>query len=96
MKRYRIIITALNTWHMDGTPIVEREHGTTHRSLKAAHRQHKKLLGYNSKTHTRAAAWHRSFISEVYPDGSYRFGLDAADREALDRITYEHEAGAAR
>jgi len=89
MKRYRIIKTSVNSWHMDGTPIVEKEHTVTHRSLKAAIREHNRLIDYDKKTGMWSAAWHGSIISEVYPDGTYRFGLDAEDHERLLTIEYE-------
>lgn len=88
-KRYRIIRTSVNCWHMDGTPIVEKECEVLHRSLRAAYQKHCELIGYNKKTGMWSAAWHGSIITEVFPDGTYRFGLDRVDKERLNDIAYD-------
>jgi len=89
MKRYRIIRTSQNSWHMDGTPIVEIEHTVLHRSLKAAHRELARLLYGGFPPGMRSGHWNGAFVSEVYADGTYRFGLDSEDRERLLEIEYE-------
>lgn len=87
--RYKIIVVEPNAWHPDGTPVVVRESNSLHRSLRAAYRKLGELIDYNPRTRMWSAAWHRAFITEVFPDGTFRYGLSPQDRERLADIEQE-------
>lgn len=69
---YTVVKYSLNTWHTDGTPIIERESGTRHRSPRTAALKLSELLNYNRKAGTWSAAWHRAEVVAVEPGGAYR------------------------
>jgi hypothetical protein len=90
MTKYTIVRFSPNIWNSDGSPIIERESGTTHRTLKAAERKHQELIGYNRKTGTWSAQWHGSQIVGITETG-YRT-LTLEEEEAIYNIEYERNA----
>jgi hypothetical protein len=86
-SKYTIVRFSQNTWYSDGSPIIERESGTTHRSLRAAEKKHRELIGYNRKTGTWSAQWHGSQIVGITETG-YR-SLTPEEVEEIYNIEYE-------
>jgi hypothetical protein len=89
-SKYTIVKFSPNTWNSDGSPIIERESTTTHRSLRAAEKKHRELIGYNRKAGTWSAQWHGSQIVAITETG-YR-SLTPEEEEAIYNIEYERNA----
>lgn len=69
---YTVVRYSANSWCADGSPVIERDSGTRHRSPRTAARKLSELLAYDSKTGTWSAAWHGAHVVAVEPDGTYR------------------------
>ncbi len=89
-SKYKIVRFSPNAWNADGSSIIERESTTTHRSLRAAERKHRELIGYNKKTGMWSADWHGSQIVAITETG-YR-ALTLEEEEAIYNIEYERNA----
>lgn len=59
---YTIMVQSCNSWHTDGSPVIERDCGHRHRTLSGAARCLHKLYAYDRKTDMHSAAWHRADI----------------------------------
>ena len=82
---YTVVKYDPNTWNMDGSPIVERESGTKHRTVRGAERKRRDLLNYRSGMWS--AAWYKSEVVAVDPDGTYR-PLNGYEEQAIVMYDY--------
>lgn len=79
-QTYSVKVVQINSWLPDGSPCVERQCKHKHTTIAGAVRCQRKLLGYDSKTRTWSAAWHRS---EILPNGK----CDITDQDLRDAVT---------
>lgn len=56
-KKYRIMKISENSWHSDGSPIIEHDCGHNHRTLSGAARCLDRLIAYNPRTRMWSAKW---------------------------------------
>ncbi len=87
MTKYKIVRFSPNTWNSDGSTIIERESTTTHRSLRAAERKHRELIGYNKKIGMWSADWHGSQIVAITETGCR--SLTPEEEEKIYNIEHE-------
>lgn len=81
--RYGVVVVSNHTWQMDGSPVVERCCGHQHRTIRGAVRCLRKLRGYDPKTQTWNAAWHRA---EVRGYDEHNMPVAKLDGKELDEL----------
>lgn len=79
---YTVAVVSPNSWHVDGSPIIECECRHVHRTLTGAHRCLRDLTRTNPDG-TTSARWYRAHVRNI--DGSQLSADDAAKLEDIRR-----------
>ena len=84
MTTYTVVRYSANSWHGDGTRVIERDCGHRHRTIAAAARCLDNLIDYNPRTRMWSAAWNRATL--MHGDQT---ALTDSEREELSLIRAE-------